>query len=814
MEGVERATVVIIGGGIVGCAAAYHLTRLGVRDVLLLEQGPLFATGGSTSHAPGIIFQTNPSRTMTRFARETVELYDSLELDGKPCWYGVGSLEVATTPERWADLHRKLGWAKSWGLPASLVSPDEAARRLPLLDPAKILGAYAVPTDGVAKAVWASEALACQARAAGARFVERTPVVGFEIERGRVRGVRTRDGVVACERVLLCAGIWGPSVGRLAGVSVPLTPVEHQLAWTTPVPELAGETREIVQPVLRHQDRDLYFRQRGDHYAVGSYAHEPTLVDAAAIRRHGEPDDAPASRPFTHDTFRSSWEAAVDLLPALGHVGIADAYNGMFSFTPDGFPLLGESALLDGFWMAEAVWITHAGGVAQAVAEWMTTGRPGVDCHECDVNRFDAHARTSSYVRARGAQQFREVYDVIHPLQPMVEPRPLRTSPFYDRHCELGGVFHEGRGWEQARWFEGNRGLLEEFPVSPRDGWSGRHWSPIAGAEHAATRERGALFDMTALPTIEVTGQGAAAFLDSVVSRRVSRGVGAVTYGLLLDEAGGVRSDVTVARLGETTFRVGCNGPLDLVWLAKYLPADGPVSLRDVTDDLCCLGLWGPRVREVVAAVSDDDWGDEAFPYYTARERTIGEVPVTALRLSYVGELGWELYAPMSYGRRLWRLLWEAGQSVGLVAAGRAAFDTLRLEKGYRLWGVDVDETRTPEEAGLGFAVKFGGRDFVGRDALLAGPASSGCRLRCLRLDDPAIVVMGREPIVVDGEAVGDVTSAGFGFSVGQSLAFGWLPASKGTEGERVAVEYFGRALPATVVADPVFDPSGQRLRG
>lgn len=809
----QRASIVVVGGGIVGCAAAYHLTRLGWRDVLVLEQGPLFAAGGSTSHAPGIVFQTNASRTMTRFARESVDLYRSLELDGRPCWHGVGSLEVATTPERWLDLHRKLGWARSWGIEARLCSPADAADWLPLLDPDKILGALAVPSDGVAKAVWASEALARAATAAGARFVARSPVVGVEIGGGRVRGVRTAEGLIACDRVLLCAGIWGPLVGQMAGVPIPLTPVEHQLAWTTPLASLAGEGREIAQPVLRHQDKDLYFRQRGDHYAVGSYAHEPTLVEPAAIRRHGKPDDEPAMRPFGGEEFRSAWADAVELLPELGTVSVAEAYNGLFSFTPDGYPLLGESTAVAGFWMAEAVWITHAGGVARAVAEWMTDGRPGIDLHECDVNRFEPHAVTGGYVRARGAQQFREVYDIAHPLQPMAEPRPVRTTPFYERQEALGAVFHEGRGWEQPRWFDANRPLLEEFPVPERGGWGGRYWSPIAGAEHLATRSRAGLFDLSPLPKVMVRGAGAADFLDGIVSRRVSRGIGSVTYGLLLDEGGGVRSDVTVARLGEREFQLGINGPLDLVWLARHLSGDGSVAVEDATEALCCLGLWGPMAREVVTAAAGDEWGNDVFPYYTARRGAIAEVPVTALRISYVGELGWELYTSVGYGRRLWDLLWEAGRGVGMVAAGRAAFDTLRLEKGYRRWGVDVDETRTPEEAGLGFAVKFGRREFVGRAALLAGETRSGEPLCCLALDDPEVVAMGKEPIVAGERVVGYVTSGGFGYSVGRSLALGWLEASQAEVGSRLAVEYFGRRTGATVIDDPAFDPSGDRMR-
>jgi len=631
-----------------------------------------------------------------------------------------------------------------------------------------------------------------------------------------VRAVLTEHGRIACERVLLCAGIWGPKVGELAAVPVPLTPVEHQFAWTTPLPAFAGETREIAQPVLRHQDRDLYFRQRRDHYAVGSYAPEPVLVEATAIRNHAAADDMPASHPFTPETFAASWREAVDLLPALGAVEPAEAFNGIFSFTADGFPLLGESAALGGFWLAESLWITHAGGAAKAVAEWMVTGRPGIDVHECDVNRFDAHAATPAYVRTRAAQQFREVYDVVHPLQPALAPRLLRTSLFYERQRELGAWFGEGRGWEQPRWFAANEPLLVDHQVGAREGWAGEWWSPIAGAEHRACRERVALFDMTPLTKIEVSGAGAAAFLERVASNRVDRPVGSVSYALLLDEGGGIRSDVTVARLGEELFQLGANGLPDLVWLRRQRRGDEAISvaMRDLTGERCCLGLWGPRARAVIERVSDDDWGNEQFPYYTVRSRAIGEVPVVALRVSYVGELGWELYASPEYGRRLWDLIWEAGREEGLIAAGRAAFDTLRLEKGYPLWGTDMTEEDDPWEAGVGFAVRLRKGEFVGRAAALAGQERGPRRvLGCLTLDDPAVVVLGKEPVWGEHGVVGFVTSAGFGFTVGKSIAYGWLEPEFAAVGTRLEIEFFGERHRATVTAEPLWDPAGERLR-
>lgn len=807
----RSASLVIIGAGIVGCAAARFLTDLGWRDIVVVDRGPLFAAGGSTSHAPGIVFQTSGSRTMTKFAQETIALYDSLEHQGQPCWYGVGSLEVATTPRRWTDLHRKLGWARSWGVEASLLTPAETAAWLPLIDGERILGAYAVRSDGVAKPVWAAEALATAAT--GATFYSRTAVTGFETERGRVRAVQTTNGLIETDRVLVCCGIWGPSIGRMAGVPIPLAPVEHQLAWTTPLPELAGTTVEIAQPVVRHQDADLYFRQRRDGYAVGGYGHEPVVVDAAAIRAHGEPDDMPASNPFDAEAFVPSWRGAVDLIPALGQVEIAEAINGMFSFTPDGFPLLGESDRLRGFWVAEAIWITHAGGAARAVAQLMSDGYADLDLHECDLNRFDHYAVTPAYVRERGAQQYREVYDVIHPLQPLTSPRGLRTSPFAARQRELGAVFFEGRGWEQPRWYEANASLLDEHPVRGRDGWAGCFWSPIAAAEHLATRDRAGLFDMSPLTKLEVSGPGACAFLERVTTNRIDRPVGAVTYALLLDEAGGVLSDVTVTRLDEDRFQIGGNGPQDLAWLRRCLSPGEPVTLRNVTGAWCCLGLWGPRAREILAPLTSADLASTTFPYYSARAIDVGEVPVTALRVSYVGELGWELYASPEYGARLWDLLWQSGQSLGLIAAGRAAFDSLRIEKGYRLWGVDMHAELDAAAAGVSFAVRSRKPSFTGREAYLRSGDGGQQRLACLVLDDQDAVMMGKEPVLAGQQCVGYVTSAAFGPSVARSIAYAIIPADLAAEGTRLTIESFGEPCAATVARDPLFDPEGTRLR-
>ncbi len=813
-----HARLVVIGAGIVGCSAVYHLARMGWRDdIVVLEQGPLFDTGGSTSHAPGLVFQTNPSKTMTELAQYTVQLYSELALDGQPCFYPVGSLEVAYTPARREDHERRLGYARSWGLTAELLTPAETRQRLPLLDPGKIHGAYYVHGDGIAKAVRAAEAMARYAKGHGATFYGRTPVTGIDAADGRVRAVVTPRGRIATERVLVCAGIWGPRMGRLAGVSIPLMPMQHLYTRTAPLRELAGETREVVHPILRHQDKSMYFRQQADCYGIGTYRHEPLLVDPDEILGHDAAPVAPAQVAFTPEHFELGHAAAVELLPALRGVPLVYRINGMFSFTPDGLPLIGESLDVRGLWVAEAVWITHAGGVGRAVAEWMADGVPGLDLRECDWNRFPAHAHSRAYVRARGAQQYREVYDIIHPLQQMEHPRKLRLSPFHRRLEEQGAVFFESAGWERPQWFEGNGRLLDSYKVPSRSGWEARHWSPIQGAEHQATRDAVAMFDLTAFTKIDVSGPGALAFLQHLAANQIDQPVGKVVYTAMLNRKGGIVCDLTITRLGPSRFLVltgGAVGMHDLAWIRSHAPTDGSVRVTDVTSQYCSLGLWGPGARELLQGTCEQDLSSGVFPYYTAQPVVIDAIPALALRVSYVGELGWEIYAPTEYGLRLWDTLWEAGRPFGVIALGGGAFDSLRLEKGYRLWGADIHTEYNPYEAGLGWAVKLDKGEFLGREALFRIKAQGFTRrLGCLTFDEPGLVVMGKEPILERDRVLGYVTSANYGYTVGKGIAYGYLPVSHAGPGTKVDVQYFERRYRATVSAEPLYDPTMTRLK-
>jgi glycine cleavage system aminomethyltransferase T/glycine/D-amino acid oxidase-like deaminating enzyme len=813
--------VVIIGAGIVGANLADELTARGWDRVTVLDQGPLPLTGGSSSHAPGLVFQTNASKTMSEFARYTVEKFLDLDVDGAWCFNQVGGLEVATTPERLADLHRRQGWATSWGIEGRVVDPDECVALHPLLDRDRVLGGFSTPTDGLAKASRAVVALARRAEARGARFQGSTRVTGIESSGGRVTGVRTDGGVVPADVVVSCAGFWGPAVGAMVGMAVPLLPLAHQFVWTGQVAELAGRNDELTEaglPILRHQDRDLYYRERGDRLGIGSYAHRPMPVELADLPEGDVTDAAmPSMLPFTEEDFAEPWEHSRQLLPSLRGTKVDSGFNGVFSFTPDGGPLIGESPDVAGFWIAEAVWVTHSAGVARAVAQLLVEGRSEVDLHGCDVARFEEVQLGADYVRETAQQNFVEVYDVLHPLDPRQSPRDLRVSPFVVRQRELGAVFLEAAGWERPHWYEANAGLLDELPaewVPPeRDDWAARHWSPIAAAEAWRTRTAVALYDMTPLKRLEVSGPGALDLLQRLTTGQLDKSVGSVTYTLALDEAAGVRSDLTVARLGEQLFQVGANGNLDFAHLRRQAPSDGSVSVRDVTGGTCCIGLWGPRARDLVQRVTSDDLSNAGLKYFRAKRVQIGGVPVTAMRLSYVGELGWELYTSAEHGLRLWDALWEAGQDLGVVAAGRAAFNSLRLEKGYRSWGHDMTTEHDPYEAGLGFAVRKQ-EGFVG-SAALAGRSEDTVRRRlcCLTVDDGRSVVLGHEPVYLDGRPAGYVTSAAFGHTVGRPIAYAWLPASAAV-GTAVEIGYFDRRISATVAAEPLVDPEMTRIRG
>lgn len=810
----KQPKIVIIGAGIVGTSLADELTSRGCSEVTVLDRGPLFATGGSTSHAPGLVFQTNGSKTMTEFARYTVEKFVGLNAFNQ-----VGGLEVATTEARWTDLHRKYGWAQSWGIQGELVDPDRCKELYPLLDADRILGGFHTPADGLARALRAATAQAERANARGARFLGHHEVTEILDRRGRAVGVRTAAGdEFDADVVVSAAGFWGAELGARIGLTVPLVPMAHQYAKTGQVAPLrrAGLAPDDARlPILRHQDQDLYYREHGDRLGIGYYGHRPMPVEMTTLLTDTAGESMPSMLPFTDDDFAPGWAASTELLPALGDSKVEEAFNGIFSFTPDGFSLMGEHRGLPGFWVAEAVWVTHSAGVARAMAEWILDGAPATDVHECDLYRFEEPATSPEFILTTSSQAFVEVYDIVHPHQYRTEPRDLRVSPFHTRQRELGAHFFEGGCWERPAWYEANAPLVTEladqgvaFP--DRDDWSGRFYSPISIAEARWTREHVALYDMTPLTRYEVSGPGACAFLQHLTTNNVDKRTGSVTYTLMLDEFGGIRSDLTVARLSDTAFQVGANGPLDMDWMLRRLPESG-VTVRDITGGTCCIGVWGPRARDLVAPLCAADISHESFGYFRALQTFIGSVPVTMMRVSYVGELGWEIYTSAEHGLKLWDLLAAAGRRFRAIAAGRIAFNSLRLEKGYRSWGTDMTAEHRPAAAGVEFAVSGKKSDFLGKAALDIAPAPAKV-LRSIVFDDPAAVVLGKEPVSIEGAVRGYVTSAGYSATIGRTIAYAWLPADT-APGTAVSVAYLTTDHSATVHAEPVVDPDMQLIR-
>ena len=812
----DQARVVIIGAGIAGCSVAYHLTKMGWRDIVILDQGPLFDTGGSTSHAPAFLFQINSSKLYSQLAKYTIELFASLKVEGPPCFFQVGGIEVAWTPERLEELKRKVGFAKSWGLHAELITTKEAREMVPLLTD-KILGAMYNPTDGLTKGVLTDEALAKEATALGAKFYGETEVIEIEVKKGRIEAVVTAQGRIKTENVVAAAGIWGPRIGRMVGVSIPLFPMQHPLVKFGPLPELAGHTEEITTPAIRHQDKSMYAREYFDYYEVGSYRHEPLLVNADDILPYDQARVTPAIMPFKLEVFAESLISVEELLPCLADAQLFESINGMFSFTPDGMPILGESPQVKGFWTAEAVWVAHAGGVGKVLAEWMVEGSTSIDVHEADITRFHPFTSSTSYVRERSAQQYREVYDIVHPLEPTEQARRIRTSPFYLREKELGAVFFESAGWERPQWYSSNERLLDSIEVPPRSGWEARCWSPIVGAEHRAVREGVAMFDQTSFAKFEVSGPKALESLQWITSNQMDRPVGRIIYTSMVNEKGGIKCDLTITRLETDKFLILTGGGFaihDLTWIRSHMPEDGSVTITDISSSMCCIGLWGPRSRELLQSVTEHDVSNEAFPYVTAQRLLIGDIPSLALRISYVGELGWEIYCPTEYGLGMWDTLWEAGQPLGVIAAGGGAFDSLRLEKGYRLWGAEINTEFNPYEAGIGFAVRLKKGDFLGRDALVRIKSNGSSRkLCCMTLDDPTAVVMGQEPILDGDRVLGYATSASYGYTIGRGIVYGYLPLEYTGEGTKVEVEYFGRRYKATVAKEPLVDPEMVKLK-
>jgi 4-methylaminobutanoate oxidase (formaldehyde-forming) len=827
----EHAQAVIIGGGVGGTSIAYHLTELGWKDVVLLDRAEL--TSGSTFHSAGLVGQLRSTTTLTRMMMYGADLYRRLEAETgvSVSWHEVGSLRLASTKPRYEELQRQAGWAKTFGLPLELISATEARDRFPLMTVDEVLGAVWLRTDGWLDPSGLAQALAAGARSRGASIRQHHRVVGISVEGGRVRGVEverraaaggssgeTERFTIEADVVVNAGGMFAPEIGRLAGVTVPIIPMAHQYLFTHEIP---GVTPDL--PTMRDPDNLCYFREEVGGLCMGGYERDPQPWSL-----DGVPPD------FNHRLLDPDWprfhsimEGAIRRVPAIEHAGVTRIINGPEGFTPDNEFILGESEVR-GFFVAAgfcAHGIAGTGGIGQQMARWIATGEPDLDLWKMDIRRFGGQYRSRALTLARSYENYATYYDIHYPNEERAAGRPLRLSPAYEDLKALGAEFGEKSMWERPNWFTPNEdgaGVASRADLEalrPR-GWAGEHWSPAIGAEALATRQAAALFDESSFAKIEIEGPGAVGFLQRLCDNDIDRPVGSIVYTQMLNRRGGIECDFTVTRLGPERFFIVTGtafGNHDLGWIRGQLPAEGDpeVRVRDVTSAHACLGLWGPRARDILAGITQDDISDAAFPYLTGRPITVGEVTAFALRVTYVGELGWELYTPSEYGRALWAALWEAGRPHGLVAGGYRAIDALRLEKGYRVWSSDITPEETPFEAGLGFAAKLDkGTDFIGRAALLdakaAGPRK---RLRCLVLDDPRSVALGNEPIRVGGRIVGRATSGGYGFAVQRSIAFGYLPPDQAAIGTRGEIEVFGEWIGFEVAREPLYDPAGERIR-
>jgi len=753
----SHARAVVIGGGVGGAAILYWLTRLGWKDVVLVERARV--TSGSTFHSAGLVGQLRGSLSLTQMMMNSVDLYRSLgqEVGLETGWHEVGSLRLASSEERMEELARQAGWAKTFGLPLELVSAQEAQRMFPPMSTDGVLGAAFLPTDGYIDPSQLTFALVEGARRRGAEICENTRVTGIEVRDGRVRRVITERGAIETELVVDAGGMFAPEIGRMAGVNVPLIPMAHEYLITRP------SGLPLDMPTMRDPSLLVYYRPESGGLVMGGYERDPAPwgLDGIPADFNGkllEPD---------WDRFEPLMTNAIVRTPSIKDAQVVRLVNGPEAFTPDNEFILGPSEV-GGFWVAAgfcAHGLAGAGGMGRLVAEWIIEGRPGLDAWEMDSRRFGRHYISREYTLARTREVYSTYYDVKYPGHERSAGRPLRMSPAYARLKELGVEFGEKSGWERANWFNPNAAQGDES-MRPR-GWAGRLWSPAIGAEHMACREAAAIFDFTSFAKIEVRGRGAASFLEGLTDNRVARAVGALTYTQMLNEGGGIECDFTVTRLAEDRFRIITGtafGQHDLFWIRDHVPADGSVQVEDVTSGYACLGLWGPAARDILQPLTTTPIGNEAFPFMTAQQLAVGSVPCLALRVTYVGELGWELYCPSEFGQRLWDTIWESGRDKGLVAGGYKAVESLRLEKGYRAWGSDISPDSDPYQAGLGFCVKLDKGEFIGRSALLKKrEAPADTRLACLVLEDPRSVALGSEPVRIDGKVAGRVTSGGYG---------------------------------------------------
>ena len=804
------AKVVIVGGGIVGCSVAYHLGKLGWSDVLLLEQGRL--TSGSTWHAAGLVGQLRTSANITQLLGYSVELYGRLEAETGQAtgWKRNGGLRLACNADRWTEVRRQATTAHSFGLEMHLLSAREAQDLWPPMVVGDVVGAAFLPTDGQANPADITQALAKGARMAGVTLREGVAVIGFELDLGRLRAVRTSAGRVACEKVVLCAGQWTRALGALAGVNVPLVSVQHQYLVTEPI---AGVTPDL--PTLRDPDRLTYYKEEVGGLVMGGYEPNPKPWAERGLPERFEFQLLDED----WDHFEPIMELALGRVPALATAGVKQLINGPESFTPDGNWMIGEAPETRGVFVGagfNAFGIASAGGAGMALAEWVAGGEPPFDVWPADIRRFGRGHADRDWVRTRTLEAYGKHYAMAWPFEEHHSGRPLRRSPLYDRLQQQGACFGEKLGWERPNWFA----AAGEEPVD-RYGYGRQNWFAAVGREHRACRERGALFDQTSFAKFLLVGKDAERALSWLCANDVAKPPGSLVYTQMLNAKGGIECDLTVARLAHDRFYLVTGTGFathDFDWIGRNIPDGLDAHLVDGTSAHAVLSLFGPAAREVLGALTDDAIDNDAFPFATWRRLRVAGAPLLALRVTYVGELGWELHVPVEFAATVYDALMEAGRAHGIANAGYRAIESLRLEKGYRAWGADIGPDHSPPMAGLGWAVKLKREiPFLGREALLEQRSRPLPRLLAGFAADSDVVLLGRETIYRDGRRVGWLASAGYGHTIGRSIGYGYVRNETGVDrayvlGGSYELEVADERVPATVFLEPPYDPKAARV--
>jgi sarcosine dehydrogenase len=807
-----QARAVVIGGGIVGCSTAYHLAKLGWTDTLIIERHKL--TSGSTHHAAGLVGQLRTSANITQMLGASVALYNTLEAETGLAsgWQMNGGLRLACNEARWTELKRQATTARSFGLEMQLLTPSDAQKLWPLMNIDDLVGAAFLPTDGQVNPSDITQSLAKGARLRGVKIFEDTTVTGFELQRGRVTAVLTSSGRIACEVVVNCAGQWAREIGLLAGVNVPLVSVQHQYLITDVIP---GVTRGL--PTLRDPDRLTYYKEEVGGLVMGGY--EPNPIPWA---ENGFPDN------FNFQLLQPDWEhfqpileLALPRVPALESAGIKELINGPESFTPDGNFILGPAPGVTGFYVGagfNAFGIASGGGAGKVLAEWIVGGEAPFDVWPVDIRRFGAPHGDIDWVRRRTLELYGKHYTIAWPSEEHQSGRPLRRSPLYEVLKSQGAVFGEKLGWERPNWFAAPGEVARDQFSFARPNWFG-----AVAREHRATREKVAVFDQTSFAKFLMVGRDAEKAMSWICANDVAKPAGSLVYTQMLNAKGGIECDLTVARLADGRYYIVTGTGFathDFDWITRQIPAGLDAQLVDVTSAYTVLALMGPNARCVLEKLTRDDVSNAAFPFGRCRRLSIAGAQVLALRVTYVGELGWELHLPVECAVAVYSALMEAGAAFGIVNAGYRAIETLRLEKGYRAWGADIGPDHNPFEAGLGWAVKLkSGTPFLGREALAAQKDSPLRKMLCgFTVEDPQIVLLGRETVYRDGERVGWLSSGGYGHTIERGIGYGYVRRASGVDrdyllGGRYELEVATERMPCAIHLGPLYDPKMERIK-